>query len=107
MSSLETTVSAERDAELAERGLPPLAFVDNSTGFAASGASVVAVRRGEPGCYAVQTDLSAEQLNAQHGVSEAQREAMHAGSMFGWDCKASFPCTWECRAASVGAGRGH
>lgn len=107
MRNLETTVTAERDAELAERGLPPLAFIDNSTGFAACGAAVVAVRRGEPGCYAVQTALSADQLNAQHGVSDAQREAMHAGSMFGWDCKASFPWTWERRLAGAGAGRGH
>ena len=80
--------------DLAGRGLPPVAFVDNpGNALIANFTAVVAIRRGERGCFAVQTKFSAGELNAQYGVSEAPREAMLAGSMFGWDCKASFPAT--------------
>jgi hypothetical protein len=103
----ESTVPPARDAELAARGLPEFAFVDNTKGLAACKTAVVAVRRGEAGCYEVRTEMTADALNAQIGVSEAQREAMLAGSMFGWDCKASFPWTYERRIGKREPGREH
>jgi hypothetical protein len=83
------------DDMLAERGLPPLAFIDNHNGMAATEGKVVAVKRGEPGCYAVITALSADELNRQKGVSAAQREAMLSGSLFGWHVPAAYPSHWE------------
>lgn len=92
--------------ELAQRGLPPVAFFDNADGLAVSNTSVVCVKRGEAGCYAVETTLSADVLNEQHGVSAAQKEAMLAGSMFGWECRAAYPHTWELRFGDA-KGRRH
>lgn len=89
---------APTDADLAARGLPDLAFVDNGNGLVPLSTAVVAIKRGERGCYQVRTELDAAALNAQCDVSPEQREAMLAGSMFGWECRASFPETWRGRA---------
>lgn len=89
---------APTDADLAARGLPEVAFVDNRNGLVSLSAAVVAIKRGELGCYEVHTEVDAAALNARCGVTPEQREAMLAGSMFGWECKASFPETWRGRA---------
>lgn len=92
MSLLENNQVAERtyDQILADRGLPEVAFLDNKDKL--HGASqVICVRRGEKGYYPIFTPLSAEELNADHGVSPAQREAMYNGSLFGWDVPAADP----------------
>jgi hypothetical protein len=82
------------DAMLAARGLPEIAFLDNSNGMAGADSKVVAVKRGEAGCYVVVTACSADELNAQHSVTIAQREAMRMGSMFGWQVPGAYPERW-------------
>lgn len=61
------------------------------------------VKKGETGYY--RSDLSlvygqegkafVEELNRQGGVSKAQAAAMSAGSMFGWDCPAADPKSYD------------
>ena len=54
--------------------------------FATLGVSgeTIAICRGEPSYYRVQTTKTVEELNCMYGVSRAQARAMLAGSMFGW-----------------------
>ena len=94
---IKTTTEADPtlDLELKTKGLPPLAFIDNSDGLAATKARIVAVKRGVPGCYAVETEATADELNAERGVTPAQREAMRFGSMFGWGSRLATPQAWE------------
>lgn len=89
------------DAELEARGLPKIAFLDN-TGreHAESSAAVVAVRRGERGAYPIPTQYTAAQLNSASGVTPEQVEAMKMGSKHGWDCPESYPA---CADASTPA----
>lgn len=92
MSLLEEkqTTDSAYDQVLADRGLPAIAYIDNSKKF--NGASpVIAVRRGETGYYPIFTPLNADELNAEHGVTSAQREAMYNGSLFGWDTPSADP----------------
>lgn len=81
-------MSGRFDAQLAERGLPPLCYW-------LGGSDVpVFIRRGVSGCYPVTNapeGASAAELgewiarqNGRLGVSETQAEAMFAGSAFGW-----------------------
>ena len=78
------------DDVLAARGLPELAFIDNSRRVYGP-SSVVAVRRGDACWYEVETELTADELNAQHGVNHAQAQAMLLGSIFGWNCGPACP----------------
>lgn len=80
-----------RDEELAKRGLPEVAYIDNSWDKSAGAAPVIAVKRGEAGYYPIHTAKSADELNGSSGVTAAQREAMHIGSMMGWHVPGSFP----------------
>ena len=91
MSSYINPIDLERDAALAEQGLPAIAYADNSKGIYGSESKVIAVKRGETGFYPIQSMLCADELNAAEGVSEAQREAMLTGSMFGWHLKGADP----------------
>lgn len=59
--------------------LPGIAFAT----LAVSG-ETIAICRGEPSHYRVQTTKTAEELNSMYGVSPAQARAMLAGSMLGW-----------------------
>ena len=59
--------------------LPGVAFAT----LAISG-ETIAICRGEPGHYRVQTSKTAEELNSMYGVSPAQARAMLAGSVLGW-----------------------
>lgn len=59
--------------------LPGIAFAT----LAVSG-ETVAICRGEPSHYRVQTTKTAEELNSMYGVSPAQARAMLAGSILGW-----------------------
>ena len=83
-----------RDDELMARGLPELAYIDNSADRSPGAAPVLAVKRGESGYYPIFTKLSADELNLAAGVSASQREAMKAGSMFGWHAKGAFPSVY-------------
>lgn len=92
MSLLAQKQAAERgyDQTLADRGLPEVAFIENKD--KAHGPSpVIGVRRGESGYYPIFTRLNADELNAQRGVTPAQREAMYNGSLFGWDTPGANP----------------
>ena len=55
--------------------------------------SVILIRRGEPGYYPVDTNLSAEMLNAclDPVPTALQVEAMLIGSMFGWRAPGARP----------------
>lgn len=44
----------------------------------------IAICRGEPSYYRVETTKTAEELNAMYGVSPAQARAMLAGTIRGW-----------------------
>lgn len=59
--------------------LPGIAFAT----LAVSG-ETVAICRGEPSHYRVQTTKTADELNSMYGVTPAQARAMLAGSMLGW-----------------------
>lgn len=68
--------------------LPAVAYIDNTDDKSPGAPPVIAIRRGEMGYYPIYTQLTAEELNAREGISRQQAEAMHIGSMFGWDTKA-------------------
>lgn len=79
------------DAELAARGLPPVAYIDNTWNKSPGASPVIAVRRGERGFYPIYTLASADKLNEAEGVTTAQAQAMHIGSMYGWDKPGAHP----------------
>ena len=79
------------DEELAARGLPEKAFIDNSRDQSKGAPQIIGVKRGESGYYPIFTGIPVDELNAMHGVSAAQREAMHWGSLFGWDTPGAYP----------------
>lgn len=89
----QNSADAARDQTLADMGLPELAYVENKNGIYGV-TPIVAVKRGESGYYPIHTQATADEMNAAAGVTYAQVEAMHAGSMFGWDCKGANPATW-------------
>jgi hypothetical protein len=45
----------------------------------------VGIRRNEAGYYPLESHGSLDTINRELGVSPAEREAMLAGSIFGWD----------------------
>jgi hypothetical protein len=78
------------DDTLAARGLPEKAFIDNAQ-HTCGPSPVIGVKRGESGYYPIWTHCTADELNEAHGVTAAQREAMYAGSLFGWHTPAADP----------------
>lgn len=78
--------------------LPERAFIDNSARRVAGDcdAPLIEVRRGQLGYWPIyRADLSADAMNAAEGVDPAQREAMLAGSLFGWDCALANPAAHQ------------
>ena len=86
-------------------GLPELCFSTlKTTG------ELICIKRGESGYY--PSDWSthdkernaelANELNEQLGVTVEQRKAMEAGSMFGWDCPAAEPKSYEQAEQRIG-----
>ena len=80
--------------------LPETAFFDNP--LIAVGrrkydtdATVIGVKRGESGYYAVYTQATAEALNNASDVTPAQCEAMLTGSMCGWTVPGANPEFWS------------
>ena len=83
--------------KLAE-GLPEMCFSTlKSTG------ELICIKRGESGYYRSDWNTSdparneeiARDSNESLGITEAQRKAMEAGSMFGWNCAGADPKTYE------------
>jgi hypothetical protein len=76
--------------------LPDVCYVfEPSVGY-----GLCALKRGTKGFYPVKDYPHANQdlcdrLNNRLGVTKAQREAMLAGSMFGWHIPAADPATYE------------
>ena len=79
-------------------GLPELCFtVLRSTG------ELIGIKRGESGYYLSDWNTEdrarnqelADESNRALGVTDAQRRAMEAGSMFGWDCPGADPAAYE------------
>lgn len=83
-------VLASAAAKLAD-GLPEKAYVSNEWDKSPGAAPVLLVKRGEMGYWPVHTTRSADELNRELGVSEAQREAMYTGSLFGWHTPGADP----------------
>lgn len=81
-------------------GLPDFACVDNRPGrdgvrpVVCSSADTIVVFRGHSGYFDAAV-VDADSFNAQLGITPAQREAMFAGSMFGWGGKASDPANYD------------
>jgi len=72
--------------------LPPRCYAQHpSTG------KVIGIERGKRGYYPVETRVTADQLNAVLNVTPAQREAMLAGSAFGWHVPAADPARYDAR----------
>lgn len=92
------------DEQLAARGLPEIAFIDNANKRFHKDAQVIAVKRGEMGFYPIYTHCTADFLNEGKGVNPQQREAMLAGSMFGWSSSAADPLSVVARGLSGDAG---
>lgn len=65
--------------------LPPMAYIDNTRDKSPGAPPVIVVRRGVMGYHPVHTTLTASYLNDKMGVTALQAEAMHHGSMFGWE----------------------
>ena len=56
--------------------------------------STVLITRGEMG-YHLLPGVDVDKYNAYRNVTKEQEQAMLAGSMFGWDCPAADPQTYE------------
>lgn len=70
--------------------LPGISFAT----LAATG-ETIAICRGEPTYYRVESTRSAEELNALYGVSKAQARAMLVGVVLGWDTELVDPQHYE------------
>lgn len=74
------------DDRLRARGLP-----ERCAAILPSSGEVIIIRRGVDGYYPYKGHRSAGQINELLEVSEAQKEAMIAGSMFGWNVPGADP----------------
>lgn len=73
--------------------LPQVAYIDNHDRTPGA-APVLKIVRGVSGYYPLHgATQSAAELNSAAGVTEAQREAMHFGSMIGWNTPGADPDT--------------
>jgi len=95
LDALSLTAKARRQCE----ALPQMCFAFLEG--ALPGERIVAIRRGEKGCYRTSLDdaeTSVDQarelvdtMNRKLCISDEEREAMLGGSMFGWDTAAAQP----------------
>jgi len=56
--------------------------------------SPILIKRGESGYFPLAPATDVDKFNADRGITEAQVNAMEAGSMFGWECPGADPLTW-------------
>lgn len=83
-----------------DTALPLRAFIDNrdlGTGrrVPQSSAPVIGIVRYELGFHEIHTNATADELNEADQVTPAQREAMFAGSVFGFDVPAADPARYD------------
>lgn len=90
IAELEAQLAATQEPRMNVK-LPERAYIDNSHDKSPGAAPVIAVKRGERGFWPIFTQQTADELNEAEGVTPAQREAMHIGSMFGWDAPGADP----------------
>ena len=93
--STRLRIEAERDSELAARGLPELCYRHEPS------VGIVVIQRGitgyseAPNAPRGLADAEAAawvaRQNDRLGVTRAQAEAMFAGSAFGWHTRLAFP----------------
>lgn len=91
---MKKTVSGQKVAD----GLPELCF-----SILPGAGSLICIKRGESGYYPsdwdtgdpVQNRELADYNNQRLGVTTAQRLAMEAGSMYGWNCPAADPAQYN------------
>lgn len=55
----------------------------------------VLLKRGQMGYLELHPATDVDRFNREHGITEAQRKAMEAGSMFGWGIPGADPATYE------------
>jgi hypothetical protein len=72
------------------RGLPEFCY-----GTLLSTGETIIIKRGESGYYKSTRQFDADTLNSELGITKAQKEAMMAGSLFGWDIPASDPNLYD------------
>jgi hypothetical protein len=77
------------------KGLPELCYALDVTKGPDKGRAII-IKRGESGYYPTDwpdgyTQEIIDELNKRCGITKAQAEAMHIGSMFGWDVPAANP----------------
>jgi hypothetical protein len=72
------------------RGLPEFCY-----GTLMVTGETIIIKRGESGYYNSTRQFDADTLNSELGITKAQKEAMTAGSMFGWDVPASDPSLYD------------
>lgn len=89
------------------------ALPENCYGVLLMDKSLIQIKVGESGYYPVKneafvqeglelfdcktTNDLADKLNAERGITKAQRAAMEHGSMFGWETLLANPENWEGR----------
>lgn len=66
--------------------LPPVCLTRSRTTRA-----VIAIRRGELGCYLVDPAIAPEEFNKRHGITPEQVLAMENGSLYGWEVPEADP----------------
>ena len=69
--------------------LPAIAFATLATT-----GEVIAIFRGEPRPYRVETTKSVDELNRMYGVTPGQARAMLAGAQLGWDAQLANPALY-------------
>ncbi len=83
-----------------DTALPLWAFIDNrdfgqGRRVPQSTAPVIGIVRYERGFHAIRTFITADELNKAGNVTPAQREAMFAGSVFGFHVPAADPTRYD------------
>jgi len=68
---------------------------------------IIMITRYQRGYTAIDSQLSADELNALSGVNKGQVEAMLAGSMFGWSVPAANPNMYLEDGSLVESKKGH
>lgn len=100
-SQWDIQTEEERFGQSPAGRLPEMCFSTlKSTG------QLICIKRGETGYYPSDWDtgerernkMLADELNAELGVTPAQRQAMETGSMFGWDVPGAEPQNYEAPA---------